>query len=71
MTVSIHRNIFDDGTLPSTGIRGGMNNPLSSLADLLHNTLIALFEVFLTTPHHIDIVSFMKEEESEKGWRGG
>ena len=48
-----------------------MNNPLSSLADLLHNTLITLLEVFLTTPHHIVIVSFMKEEESEKGWRDG
>ena len=71
VTVSIHRNIFDDGTLPSTGIRGGMNNPLSSLADLLHNTSIALSEVFLTTPHHIVIVSFMKMEEFEKGWRSG
>ena len=69
VTVSIHRNTLEDGTLLSTGIRGGMNNPLSSVADLLHNTSIALFEVFLTTPHHIVIVSFMKEEESEKGWR--
>ena len=48
-----------------------MNNPLSSLADLLHNTSIALSEVFLTTPHHIVIVSFMKMEEFEKGWRSG
>ena len=70
MTVTIHRNIFDDGTLLSTEIRGGMSKLLSSLANLLHNTLITLFEVFLTTPHHIVIVSFMKEEESEKGWRG-
>ena len=44
-----------------------MNNPLSSLADLLHNTLIVLLEVFLTTPHPIAIVSFMKEEEPENG----
>ena len=70
VTVNVHNNTFEDGTLLSTGIRGGMNNPLSSLADLLHNTSIALFEVFLTTPHHIVIVSFMKEEEFESGWRG-
>lgn len=69
MTVNVHDNTIEDGTLLSTGIRGEMNNPLSSLADLLHNTSIALLEVFLTTPHHIVIVSFMKEEESEKGWR--
>ena len=71
MTVNVHNNTFEDGTLLSTGIRGGMNNPLSSLADLFHNTSITLFEVFLTTPHHIVIVSFMKMEEFEKGWRGG
>ena len=70
MTVNVHDNTIEDGTLLSTGIRGEMNNPLSSLADLLHNTSIALLEVFLTAPHHIVIVSFMKEEESEKGWRG-
>ena len=71
MTVNVHDNTIEDGTLLSTGIRGEMNNPLSSLADLLHNTSIALLEVFLTAPHHIVIVSFMKMEESEKGWRGG
>ena len=70
VTVNVYNNTFEDGTLLSTGIRGGMNNPLSSLADLFHNTSIALFEVFLTTPHHIVIVSFMKMEEFEKGWRG-
>ena len=48
-----------------------MNNPLSSLADLLHNTSIALIEVFLMTSHPIVIVSFMKEEESENEWRNG
>ena len=48
-----------------------MSKLLSSLANLLHNTLITLFEVFLTTPYHIVIVSFMKEKEFEKGWRGG
>ena len=71
VTVNVHNNTFEDGTLLSTGIRGGMNNLLSSLADLFHNTSITLFEVFLTTPHHIVIVSFMKMEEFEKGWRGG
>ena len=71
MTVNVHNNTFEDGTLLSTEIRGGMNNPLSSLADLLHNTSIALSEVFLTAPHHIVIVSFMKEEESDNGWRDG
>ena len=69
MTVNVYNNTFEDGTLLSTGIRGGMNNPLSSLADLFHNTSITLLEVFLTTPHHIVIVSFMKEKEFEKGWR--
>lgn len=69
VTVNVHNNTFEDGILLSTGIRGGMNNPLSFLADLLHDTSIALFEVFLTTPHHIVIVSFMKEKEFEKGWR--
>ena len=67
VTVNVYNNTFEDGTLLSTGIRGGMNNPLSSLADLLHNTLIVLLEVFLTTPHPIAIVSFMKEEEPENG----
>ena len=71
VTVNVHDNTIEDGTLLSTGIRGEMNNPLSSLADLLHNTSIALLEVFLTTPHHIVIVSFMKMEEFEKGWRSG
>ena len=68
VTVSIHRNTLKDGTLLSTWIKGGMNNPLSSLADLLY---IALFKVFLTTFHPIVIVSFIKEEESEKKWRDG
>ena len=71
VTVNVYNNTFEDGTLLSTGIRGGMHNLLSSLADLFHNTSITLFEVFLTTPHHIVIVSFMKMEEFEKGWRGG
>ncbi len=67
VTVSIHRNTLEDGTLLSTGIRGGMNNPLSSLADLLHNTSIVLLEVFLTTSHPIVIVSFIKKKESGNG----
>ena len=71
VTVSIHRNTFKDGTLLSTWIRGGMNNPLSSLTDLLYNMLIVLLAVFLTTSHPIVIVSFMKEEESENGQRDG
>ena len=71
VTVSIHRNTLEDGILLSTWIRGGMNNPLSSLADLLYIALIALFKVFLTTSHPIVIVSFMKEEESENGQRDG
>ena len=71
MTINVHGNTLKDGTFLSTRIREGMNNPLSSLADLLHNTSIALSEVFLTTPHHIVIVSFMKMEEFEKGWRSG
>ena len=71
VTINVHGNTLKDGTFLSTRIRGGMNNPLSSLADLLHNTSIALSEVFLTTPHHIVIVSFMKMEEFEKGWRSG
>ena len=68
MTVNVYNNTSEDGTLLSTGIRGGMNNPLSSLAGLLY---IALFKVFLTTSHPIVIVSFMKEEESENGQRDG
>ena len=48
-----------------------MDNPLSSLADLVYNTSIALFKVFLTTSHPIVIVSLIKEEESEKKWRDG
>ena len=48
-----------------------MNNPLSSLADLLHNTLIALFKVFLTTSHPIVIVSLIKKKESGNGQRDG
>ena len=69
--VSIHRNTLKDGTLLSTWIKGGMDNPLSSLADLVYNTSIALFKVFLTTSHPIVIVSLIKEEESEKIWRDG
>ena len=71
VTVSIHRNTLEDGILLSTWIKGGMDNPLSSLADLLYIPLIALFKVFLTTSHPIVIVSFMKEEESENGQRDG
>ena len=56
VTVSIHRNTLKDGILLSTWIREGMNNPLSSLVDLFHNTLIVLLEVFLTTSHPIVIV---------------
>ena len=67
VTVSIHRNTLKDGTLLSIWIRRGMNDPLSSLADLLHNTLIALLEVFLTTSHPIAIVSFIKRKESGNG----
>ena len=67
VTVSIHRNTLKDGTLLSTWIRGGMDNPLSSLANLLHNTSIALFKVFLTTSHPIVIVSFIKKTESGNG----
>ena len=67
VTVSIHRNTFKDGTLLSTWIRGGMNNPLSSLTDLLYNMLIVLLAVFLTTSHPIVIVSFIKKKESGNG----
>ena len=45
-----------------------MNNPLSSLADLLY---IALFKVFLTTFHPIIIVSLIKKKESGNGQRDG
>lgn len=65
--VSIHRNTLKDGTLLSTWIKGGMDNPLSSLADLVYNTSIALFKVFLTTSHPIVIVSFIKKTESGNG----
>lgn len=71
VTINVHNNNFKDGNPLSTRIRRGMNNPLSSLADLLHNTSIALIEVFLMTSHPIVIVSFMKEEESENEWRNG
>ena len=67
VTVSIHINTLKDGTLLSTEIRRSMNNPLSSFADLLYNTLIVLFNVFLTISHPIVIVSFIKEEESGNG----
>ena len=65
--VSIHRNTLKDGTLLSTWIKGGMDNPLSSLADLVYNTSIALFKVFLTTSHPIVIVSLIKKTESGNG----
>ena len=71
VTINVHGNTLKDGTFLSTRIRGGMNNPLSSLADLVYNTSIALFKVFLTTSHPIVIVSLIKEEESEKKWRDG
>ena len=44
-----------------------MNNPLSSLTDLLYNMLIVLLAVFLTTSHPIVIVSFIKKKESGNG----
>ena len=71
VTVSIHRNTLEDGILLSTWIKGGMDNPLSSLADLLYIALIALFKVFLTTSHPIVIVSLIKKKESGNGQRDG
>ena len=68
VTINVHNNTFEDGTLLSTGIRGGMNNPLSSLVGLLY---IALFKVFLTTSHPIVIVSLIKKKESGNGQRDG
>ena len=44
-----------------------MNNPLSSLANLLYNTSVALLEVLLTTSHPIVIVSLIKKKESGNG----
>ena len=71
VTASIHRNTLEDGILLSTWIKGGMDNPLSSLADLVYNTSIALFKVFLTTFHPIVIVSLIKKKESGNGQRDG